>query len=200
MRNTHRPFFILVFRDIWPYMRLMQMTSVTQNPKITQLIEYLEGLTQRPALSEVTQQLESFDITTEELGDYVQFHSSKYQRNLIFQNEHFQLICLCWKSGQKSHIHDHAESSCGIKVVTGIISETVFERNSEGYIEPVSTTHFGKGVLGSEDSDIHQISNLQGPDQDLVTIHCYAPPLKKMKVFSLDSKCAQEYQPRNDWE
>jgi len=173
MRNTHRPFFILVFRDIWPYMRLMQMTSVTQNPKITQLIEYLEGLTQRPALSEVTQQLESFDITTEELGDYVQF---------------------------KSHIHDHAESSCGIKVVTGIISETVFERNSEGYIEPVSTTHFGKGVLGSEDSDIHQISNLQGPDQDLVTIHCYAPPLKKMKVFSLDSKCAQEYQPRNDWE
>ncbi len=41
------------------------------------------------------------------------------------------------------------------------------------------------GVCGSEDADIHQISNLQAGDADLVTLHIYSPPLVRMGTYSL---------------
>ncbi|MGJ8655994.1 MAG: cysteine dioxygenase [Akkermansiaceae bacterium] len=162
-------------------------------------MDYLERLTARPPLEEVVQKMQAFDISIEELGDYVQFHGNHYRRNLIFENKHVQLLCLCWKSGQRSPIHDHAESICAVKIITGIASETIYEKTPSGYIKPVSTIDFNKGVIGSEDSDTHQVSNLQNPDEDLVTLHCYAPPLKRMKTFSIDSKYSQVYEPVNEW-
>jgi hypothetical protein len=40
-------------------------------------------------------------------------------------------------------------------------------------------------VMGSEDTDIHQVSNLQLGDADLVTLHVYSPPLLWMGTYSL---------------
>ncbi len=177
----------------------MQMTMGQHHPKIAPFIEYLEGLRARPALEEVLQKMQAFDISTDELGDCVQFHSNHYRRNLMFENQHVQLLCLCWESGQRSPIHDHAASICGVKVITGVASETIYEMTPSGFIKPISTVDSSEGVIGSEDSDIHQVSNLQGENEDLVTLHCYAPPLKKMNTFSIDSKYAQVYEPVNEW-
>ncbi len=167
--------------------------------KIAPFMEYLEGLTARPALEEVRQKMQEFDVSTDELGGYVQFHSDHYCRNLMFENEYVQLLCLCWKSGQRSPIHDHAKSICGVKVITGVASETIYEMTPSGAIKPISTVDYPEGVIVSEDSDIHHVSNLQGENEDLVTLHCYAPPLKKMKTFSIYSKYAQVYEPVNEW-
>lgn len=175
------------------------MTMDAHHPKMAPFMEYLEGLTARPSLDELVQKMEEFDISTEDLGEHVQFHSNHYRRNLMFENEHVQLLCLCWKSGHRSPIHDHAASICGVKIITGVASETIYEMTPSGYIKPVSTVDFGVGVIGSSDSDTHQVSNLQGPENDLVTLHVYAPPLKKIKTFSIDSKYAQVYEPVNEW-
>jgi cysteine dioxygenase len=37
----------------------------------------------------------------------------------------------------------------------------------------------------THDADLHQISNLQAGDADLVTLHVYVPPLVRMKTYSL---------------
>lgn len=161
-------------------------------------MEYMKGLTERPSLEEVVEKLNEFEISVEELGSHVRFHSSHYRRNLMFENEHVQLLCLCWKSGQRSPIHDHANSICGVKVITGIASETVYEMTPSGYIKPTSTVDYGAGVVGSQDDDTHLIANLQGAGEDLVTLHCYAPPLKKMKTFLNDSTFSQVYEPINE--
>ncbi len=160
----------------------MQMTMGQHHPKIAPFMDYLEGLTARPALEEVLQKMQAFDISTDELGDSVQFHSNHYRRSLIFENEHVQLLCLCWKSGQRSPIHDHAASICAVKIITGIATEIIYEMTPSGYIKPVSSIDYGEGVIGSADSDTHQVSNLQGQKEDLVTLHCYSPPLKKMNT------------------
>ena len=41
------------------------------------------------------------------------------------------------------------------------------------------------GRCGSQDSDLHQVSNLQDGDADLVTLHVYSPPLRWMGTYSL---------------
>jgi cysteine dioxygenase len=96
------------------------------------------------------------------------------------------LLALCWKNGQRSPIHDHAGSSCGIRVLRGTMTETRFEFAPNGHVKAVSSKDYGAGsVLGSQDFDLHQISNLQANDADLVTLHVYSPPLFRMGTYSL---------------
>ena len=42
-------------------------------------------------------------------------------------------------------------------------------------------------VLGSTDADVHQVSNLQADNADLVTLHVYSPPLVFMGTYDLTS-------------
>jgi len=173
----------------------MQITSSKCRIQDSTLMEYLSHLTERPSLEALVQQIKGFEISLEDLKPYIHFRNKQYQRNLIFENEHVQLLCICWKSGQRSVIHDHANSACVVKTITGIASETTFERNSDGFIKEIETIDYTEDVMGSEDDDIHQISNLQTSGEDLITLHCYSPPLRSMKSYSLDSKQAEAIEP-----
>ena len=42
--------------------------------------------------------------------------------------------------------------------------------------------------MGSVDGDLHQVSNLQAGDADLVTLHVYSPPLVGMHTFSIHDR------------
>jgi hypothetical protein len=68
----------------------------------------------------------------------------------------------------------------------GVLTETLFERAPNGHVKATFSRDFTQGTLiGSEDTDIHQVSNLQAENRDLVTLHVYAPPLNRMETFSL---------------
>jgi len=41
------------------------------------------------------------------------------------------------------------------------------------------------GVIGTQDGDLHQVSNLQGGGRELVTFHVYTPPLFRMGTYSI---------------
>jgi cysteine dioxygenase len=166
---------------------IMDMTMERFHPKIVPFMEYLQSLRARPALEEILNNMQSFDISTEDLGEFVQFHTGEYRRNLMFENEHLQLLCICWKEGQSSPIHDHSASICAVKIISGIASETMYEVTADQSIKPIATVDYPAGVIGSADSDVHHIANLQDDDQDLVTLHCYAPPLEKGKIFTEES-------------
>jgi len=167
--------------------------------KLAPFIDYLRQLTCRPTLDELMAEMRAMDITLQDIQGFVHFSDKGYRRNVVFESDHVQLLCLCWKSGQRSPIHDHAESICGVKIMTGVATETLFVETPSGYIKPVSSVDYGEGVIGSEDSDTHQVSNLQEIENDLVTLHCYSPPLRKMKLFTIDSRMAKTYEPVNEW-
>jgi cysteine dioxygenase len=48
-------------------------------------------------------------------------------------------------------------------------------------------------TCASEGVDIHQVSNLQAANADLVTLHLYSAPLLRMEVFSLESPAVHEW-------
>jgi cysteine dioxygenase len=51
----------------------------------------------------------------------------------------------------------------------------------------------------SQDADIHQMSNLQAPGHDLVTLHIYSPALYRMNMYSLlDARLQQFFDPVNE--
>ena len=106
----------------------------------------------------------------------------------------YQALALCWRNGQRSPIHNHRGSACGVKVLRGVATETVFVRAPNGMVVPTGSRELAAGfICGSFDEDIHQVSNLQANDGDLVTLHIYSPPLLRMDMFSLDTPAVHEW-------
>jgi cysteine dioxygenase len=133
-------------------------------------------------------------LTIDHLTTYLVFRADRYVRNLIHAGPGYQALALCWRNGQRSPIHNHRGSACGVKVLRGVATETVFERAPNGMVVPTGSRHLREGFLcGSIDEDIHQVSNLQAHGADLVTLHVYSPPLLRMDMFSLDSPFVHEW-------
>jgi len=94
----------------------------------------------------------------------------------------YELVVICWRSGQSSPIHDHLGTVCGVRVVAGTATETTYRETGGGRVRAVSRRTVGPGqVLLSCDTDIHLISNAD-PSQGLITLHLYSPSLT-MRYF-----------------
>lgn len=164
--------------------------------KLTSLLEYLDGLTARATVAELKTLLTALEVTVDDLAEYVHFSGERYLRNLVREGKWYHLLVLCWHSGQRSPIHNHAGSTCGLRVLTGVLTETVFGTTPSSLIKPVSSHDIHAGeVCASQDNYIHQVSNLQVPGSDVITLHIYSPPLICMDTFSLTDAVVGEFRP-----
>jgi cysteine dioxygenase len=173
----------------------------TMNPQaipqaLRPLIGFLDSLTERAPVDELRQLLASSQVTRDDLRGFVRFGTEQYQRNLVAAGRWYEVLVICWRSGQRSPIHDHAQSTCGLKVLSGTCSETLFSHAACGQVVALSTRdrHVGE-ICVSEDADTHQVSNLQAAGNDLVTLHIYSPPLRRMKRFSITGSQAEDWCP-----
>ncbi len=164
--------------------------------KLTKLLHYLDHLTERAPIETLEDRLHSLNLAVEDVAEYAQFNDAHYRRNLVRGTHWYHLLVICWRSGQRSPIHNHAESTCGLKVLRGVATETKFVTTPSTLLKAVSSVDLTEGhTTASQDGDIHQISNLQADGTDLITLHIYSPPLLRMKTFSLTDRVVGEYVP-----
>lgn len=157
------------------------------------LFRYLERLQGQAPLGELTDLLSQLKLTADDLAEFVRFSDQGYAHNLIRGGRWYQVWVLCWKNGQRSPIHDHRGSSCGVRVLRGTLTQTDFIFAANGHVKATGSEDFEPGsVLGSLDTDMHQVSNLQAGDADLVTLHVYSPPLLRMGTYSLTDRTRGE--------
>jgi cysteine dioxygenase len=153
---------------------------------LTGLFHYLDRLQDRASLTELQTQLAQVDMDCDDVAEFICFSDRHYMRNLVQAGPWYHVLVLCWKNGQRSPIHDHAGSSCGVRVLRGTLTETLFEVAPNGHVKATISRDLAPGsVCASQDSDIHQVSNLQAGEADLVTLHVYSPPLMWMGTYSL---------------
>ncbi len=172
------------------------LQSAVRRMTLERLLEYLDGLNDRPTVEDLRARLDALRIGVEDVADSVQFLEHQYARNLFRRGPHYHALVLCWRSGQRSPIHNHAGSTCGVRVLSGVATETVFERTPSSLLKPAASTDLACGqVVATQDEAIHQVSNVQGPGEDLITLHIYAPPLLRMDTFSLTDRAVGEFRP-----
>jgi cysteine dioxygenase len=166
----------------------------TMAQSLSELFDYLDGLDDRAPLEELTTQLRRTLVTCADVADSIRFSDRGYTRNLVRAGPWYNLLVLCWNNGQRSPIHDHKGSSCAVRVLRGTATETIFDYAPNGHIWATgSRQHLAGTVIGSQDTDLHQVSNLQPAGADLVTLHIYSPPLLWMGTYSLtDTTRGQE--------
>ncbi len=172
------------------------MPTVLFNSKLETLLGELDRLTERAPVEMLGRLLTDLDISIRDVADWVQFNENHYRRNLVKAGKWYHLLVLCWRSGQRSPIHNHAQSTCGLKVLRGVATETKFEMTPSTLVKATMSSELLDGqICASQDADIHQVSNLQAAGSDLVTVHIYSPPLLKMKTYSLIDRTVSDYVP-----
>ena len=140
------------------------------------------GVERAYAKDELLELARGVDLSTLELGACRRFNEQRYARNTVFENEHFELVVICWRPGQASAVHDHGESFCLYLVVDGEFEERLFELDAGGEPKQTGVRRWETGQITiAGGADIHQIANTT--DCDLATIHIYSPPLKQTSKF-----------------
>src|SRR4051812_44553653 len=129
-----------------------------------------------------------------ELEPHIQFMKDRYARNLVYKCEDFECLVLCWEPGQRSPIHDHANSICAVYTVDGLLSADNYRKLSNGHIRADYSEDFKPGsVLSIQTTEIHQVSNLQD-SEGLVSLHFYLGPLENSFLYSVQQPIHEIYQ------
>lgn len=161
---------------------------------LAEFLYALDAYSDRIPINALKVHLNSLDITYDQVKEFAHFSDTGYRRNLMHQGHAYQALIICWKNGQRSPIHNHTGSSCGVKILKGVATETLFVIAPNNLIYPTNSEWLFEGdVTGSEDSDIHQISNLQDESRELVTLHIYSPKLLQMECYSLETNQVKEF-------
>ncbi len=149
-------------------------------------LQFLDELNAGAPLTDLTAWMNRLSIAGDDWTPYAHFSERGYTRNLVRGRDWYQMLVLCWKNGQRSPIHDHAGSNCAVRVLRGVLTETLFVFAPNGHVKATGSNDYPAGsVIASHDMDLHQVSNLQAGSADLVTLHVYSPPLALMGTYSL---------------
>ena len=163
---------------------------------IAALIAALEAQTTHPSLEQLYSLLEGANFSEEELRPYVSFKAGNYARHRVFRNQWVEMLVLCWQPGHRTPIHDHNGSHGAVLVQQGVVWETIFTFDEVNGLAYQSSRGYGTGlVTGADVPDIHQLGNPDVSEQNLITIHIYAPPLGVLHTYKPGSAKIDTYTP-----
>jgi cysteine dioxygenase len=142
-------------------------------------------------LDGVYQFLKAHPIEPESLKPYLFFHSSHYTRNLIDKNDLYEIIAICWQSGQRSQIHNHRGQNCWMAVPLGKLLvqnyKVIAGRAEGGYCELAESDRYWMDPQNpgrvEPAEPIHYVANPAALGQRAVSIHLYSYPYNSCTVY-----------------
>jgi cysteine dioxygenase len=162
---------------------------------------WVKGLAAIPerdfSLEDVQDYILRHSVRSESLEKYLFFSKGSYTRNLIFKNDVFECMAICWDIGQFSRIHNHRDQNCWMSVPVGSLKVQNFR--VEG--RRSASQHSGTCSLVPTDAyqmdaahpayvnplePVHQVLNLAEFNQRAVSIHVYSKPFDTCEVYLRD--------------
>ncbi len=169
-------------------------TEVKTEKQLVKIGDFLEGLKALPRFmaTEVYGYVKTHPVEPESLYPYLFFHPSSYTRNLIFKNESFELLALCWEIGQASRIHNHRDQQCWMAVPIGKLSVQnfcVLDRDTEKKtcrLEPSQKYLItpSEPAEVNQNEPVHQVLNLAAFGERAVSLHVYSNPFDSCEIYS----------------
>jgi hypothetical protein len=133
-------------------------------------------------------------VRPETLGKYLFFSKGSYTRNLIYRNDVFECMAICWDVGQFSRIHNHRDQNCWMSAPIGRLKVQNFrveDRHSGGdhcgtcNLVPTDTYEMDAAnpAYVNPLEPVHQVLNLAEYNQRAVSIHVYSKPFDTCEVY-----------------
>ena len=190
--------------------------SLSTHPLRSSVADFIAGLRELErdwiTRDRVADYMRSMHLRAEALRDFVWWRDSFYTRNLIFRDELFEVMAICWAPGQKTAIHTHNGQLGWMTVAQGEVSTHEFRHDScnapenqqvvnidclggatELHIERLRTIVCTEPT-GSETpmvtvdkvQTIHQIQNTGRVG--CVSLHVYSKPFDSCIAFDLEKQ------------
>jgi cysteine dioxygenase len=170
----------------------MPQPVATQQISIT---DWVKGLSAIPARDFTLQHVQDYVIRhavlPESLEKYCFFSKGSYTRNLIFKNDLFECMTLCWDIGQHSRIHNHRDQNCWMSAPIGrlrIQNYRVDQRDASHStcriipteLYELDATH---PTYVNPMEPVHEVINAAEFNQRAVSIHIYSKPFDSCEVY-----------------
>ncbi len=170
---------------------------------IDELVEGLRSIRDENFVCEpVYDFLASHPVEVESIQNYLHWSSNFYTRNLIYKDERFELMAICWDKGQVSRVHNHYDQRCWMMVPVGRLKGQNFSIDeideSTGHCKLRETDEFElSDCLTAKvelEEPVHQILNLAEFDERAVSLHIYSKPFDRCLSYCRDTDTFKEVQ------
>ncbi len=147
---------------------------------------------------EICEVMKGLHIDDRTLQPYLHWLPKRYTRNLIFRNELFELIALCWPPHSQSPIHNHSGQLCWVSIQQGALRFENFrslDGPGPGRVRLVPSGGIARAESGCLDlrgleDGIHGVSNPF--DEPAVSLHVYSLPYDSCLAYDPITNTARE--------
>jgi cysteine dioxygenase len=157
--------------------------------------DWVKGLAAIPGrdftLQNVQDYILSHAVVPATLDKYLFFSKGNYTRNLIFKNDVFECMTICWEIGQASRVHNHRDQNCWMSAPIGKLRVQNFRVNERD--AALGTCHIMPTDIYDMDAahpayvnplePVHQVLNLPEFNHRAVSIHVYSKPFDTCEVY-----------------
>lgn len=171
--------------------------------KVEKMIDGLNSITDEEfTCDNVYQFLGDNPVDVDSITRYFHWNPDFYTRNLIYKNDRFEMMAICWESGQLSRVHNHSDQKCWMTVPVGRLRGQNFAvaeiDESRGFCKLIETNSFELAdCLAAKvelEEPIHQILNLAEYGERAVSLHVYSKPYASCLSYCRDTDTFKEVQ------
>jgi cysteine dioxygenase len=99
------------------------MSNLTSVPRVS-LDQLVRGLHALPAsafdaIEKIRFLLATMPVEEASLAPYLTWNRQHYTRNLIDKTDLYELLAICWETGQSSSVHNHRDQNCWMAAPVG---------------------------------------------------------------------------------
>lgn len=114
---------------------------------------------------------------------YVKYDESERWHQRLYRDQRVDLWLISWLPSQGTQLHDHGGSAGAFTVLSGTLTEAVYQPRSPG--EPLrDVTHSPSSSVGFGARYVHDVRNIS--DLPAVSVHAYSRPLTTMNFYDFD--------------
>ena len=184
--------------------------------RIGDFIAGLKALEKDPiTTAQVSEFLAQLHLSSDAFAPYLLWNVERYARNLIYRDQFFEVIALCWLPGQRTPIHSHNGQLGWMTVVQGELtcrnyrfvrpmvraSGAVSDRQEMGagraveveLLSSASCQADGGVAVVDRRRTTHQIENLEKSRHGSVSLHVYSKPIDSCVLFDETSRCCKRH-------
>lgn len=135
-------------------------------------------------------------LDPEEFREYEFWDPDQYTRNSIMQSGSYELLLMCWESGQNTPIHNHGGEECWIYMLSGQLHEEIYTRDEKGRFHLSQTMSNDPGSISYMNDGLgwHRIQNKR--TTRAVSLHLYSKPITSCQVYNEATGRLEERFPR----
>jgi cysteine dioxygenase len=134
-------------------------------------------------------------VESDSITPYFFWSPEYYTRNLVYKDERFEVLVICWEKGVISRIHDHSGQQCWMTVPIGKLHGQNFKvveiDESRGFCRLTETDEFEisncRSAVVPPDEPVHQVGNLPEYGDRAVSIHIYSKPYMNCGIYCRDT-------------